>query len=300
MLYRGERKRRVLLIVCAAAFFQLSAPGIQALEHSWIDMLNREKPDIVVVGNSMAYFGIDSEVLSQASGHKAKKLVNDFGLMSAWQYMVLKNVIGTAKHKPKLVVLVTRANNITSPLRRCGHERASRKGRIDQLRDGEEELLDKLAYPSKAATKFREDNWNFNQALKMSFLPQMVSIAKKNGVHLVVARHKRKGFVEQPKTYEGSKEQKKYIKDLAAYLKKNDCTFFDYSYQPEIAAQHYSNGDHYNPEGAKIWSDMMGKQLKELAARLNQEISQPPVVSSKKEKADKKAKDGASSPSEGE
>jgi hypothetical protein len=254
-----------------AAVLLAAAPGPQqALKHRWVDGIDQRQPDIVLIGNSMIGEGIDVGTLSTLTQSKVYE-IRDNGQLTAWQYMVVKNVVGSAKHVPKLVVVVERINSYTVP-----HARAmDGKKAIDELRNGDEKVLDELAYGVPAAGKevLQEmKNWNFKATAERSFLPHMIEAARKKGTTLVVVRHKSRNFAEDPnfqkpenKPYEAVMRQ--YRQDMAAYIAERGMVFLDYELEPKLKIEHYGNGSHLNRgEGRAVWTRLLAEDLKCLLA----------------------------------
>ncbi len=80
----------------------------------YIDKLNAEKPDIVLLGDSMVSVGVDSVQLSELTGMTASNF-DVPGSSSALWYLILKNNIVVAEHLPRAVVIVFRDTVLTAP-----------------------------------------------------------------------------------------------------------------------------------------------------------------------------------------
>jgi hypothetical protein len=81
---------------------------------TFITMLDNDKPDIVLLGDSTLMDGVDTEKLSEHIGKKASSFSAP-GLASAYWYIVLKNSIVVAEHHPQAVVVVFRDTMLTAP-----------------------------------------------------------------------------------------------------------------------------------------------------------------------------------------
>lgn len=80
----------------------------------YINRLNTEKPDIVMLGDSMLRDGVDPGRLSELTSRN----ISSFdvpGSTSAFWYLVLKNNIIYAKHPPKMVLVMFRDTMLTAP-----------------------------------------------------------------------------------------------------------------------------------------------------------------------------------------
>ena len=76
--------------------------------------INRDAPDIVLLGDSTLQTGVDPVRLSEQTGRKISKF-DVQGSASAYWYLALKNNIGKAQHPPGVVVIVFRDTNHTAP-----------------------------------------------------------------------------------------------------------------------------------------------------------------------------------------
>lgn len=92
-------------------------PGPQfdeRVRNKYTTILNREQPDIVMLGDSTLMDGVDPEALSDLTGKK----VSSFGApgsASAFWYIVLKNNIVVANHLPQTIIVVFRDSMLTAP-----------------------------------------------------------------------------------------------------------------------------------------------------------------------------------------
>jgi hypothetical protein len=80
----------------------------------YITILNKTKPDIVLLGDSTLLDGVDPDLLSQLMGKKAASF-DVPGSASAFWYILLKNSIVPAKHHPEAVVVIFRSTMLTAP-----------------------------------------------------------------------------------------------------------------------------------------------------------------------------------------
>jgi hypothetical protein len=80
----------------------------------YIDRLERDSPDMVMLGDSMLLDGVDPGYLSELTGIQ----VSSFdvpGSASAFWYLVLKNNIVETEYKPKYVLVLFRDTMLTAP-----------------------------------------------------------------------------------------------------------------------------------------------------------------------------------------
>ncbi len=272
--------KNLVTFITAACLCQVMALNVfAAYKAHWdkderLAVLNEEKPDVVLVGNSMMYSNLSPKLMSELTGMKVVA-IQTHGCMSAWKYLVLKNIIAAADHKPKIVVVVTRRNNATSPEYRNGKHRKSYMRAIESYRDPEEDLLDAIAYPEGSTDdgKFPSltgEMINFNKMVDKSFVPHMLKIAKENNFHLVYAVHKTRELIDDPSCE--TPERKKYTRDFAGYVEKHGGTLFNYKNTSELQLKHYlqkPGDDHLNePEGQRVWTTLMARDLEKLSSDL--------------------------------
>jgi hypothetical protein len=84
------------------------------MRSNYREYLNEEKPDIVLLGDSMLKDGVNPELLTRYTGMKAARF-DVPGSASAFWYLVLKNNILDAEHLPRAVVIVFRDTILTAP-----------------------------------------------------------------------------------------------------------------------------------------------------------------------------------------
>ncbi len=106
------------------------------------DYLEKTRPEVVLIGNSMLGEALDQDLFSAQSGMKTAKVWFP-GSGSAWWYLVVKNIVSELKEKPKYVGIIFRDNYLTLPQHKVlgKHKRA-----VDLFAGRDEQLLDELAY----------------------------------------------------------------------------------------------------------------------------------------------------------
>jgi hypothetical protein len=233
----------------------------------WIQAVNAQKPDAIMIGNSMQGEGIDFRALSKDSGLKVMSM-NTGAAMTAWQHGIMKNVIAKADVKPKYVILVERGNNYTCPQRRAGE--GPDRDAIEKVTGPDRSLLEQLVVkaegqPKIGAPDFEDYFWDFDKSVGTSFLPDMLQLAKESGYKLILVRHKSRANADNP-LWE-TPRLKEYGDKLAAWCRDNNVVFLDYSNHPDLRPEHYASGDHLSRKtGRPIWTAMMAADLKAVAA----------------------------------
>lgn len=84
------------------------------IRKKYITALNTDQPDIVMLGDSTLLDGVDQDLLSELTGKKVSNF-SALGSASAYWYLVLKNNIVVAKHRPQVVIIVFRDAMLTTP-----------------------------------------------------------------------------------------------------------------------------------------------------------------------------------------
>ena len=117
----------ILGALVLTGFTKFTSAGFDAQVRQFPRQVATEKPQVVVIGNSMAREGVDAPMLSEALERRVTKLTVD-GSMSAFWYVCIKNVIAAGwpvgapqadgsrlRKKPEAVVLCFRDQHLTAP-----------------------------------------------------------------------------------------------------------------------------------------------------------------------------------------
>ena len=100
------------------------------------------KPDIVLLGNSMLGRGIDKDIIEKQTNLKVLKTYVSGSATAIW-YLYIKNVVLSAKDKPKTLVVFFRDYFLTIPDFRVG---GKYRKTVKMLSIGIEAKLEKIAY----------------------------------------------------------------------------------------------------------------------------------------------------------
>ena len=121
-------------------------------------LMEKAKPEIVLLGNSMLGESVDERLFMQQTGLHTLKLWKG-GWASATWYLAIKNVIIPADPKPQAVVIFFRDHSLTDPGYRV---RDRYKEDIDKLSGTDEPLLERLAYLNamNPLTYWLNQNWS--------------------------------------------------------------------------------------------------------------------------------------------
>ncbi|MGB1242188.1 MAG: hypothetical protein ACPG49_06685 [Chitinophagales bacterium] len=104
--------------------------------------INQQKPDLILMGNSQLRQGIIADDFIQLT-NVATTRVFFGGSGAAWWYLVMKNVIDKAKHKPKKLALFFRDNLLTGTQNGI---KGQYKPVVDMVSLPEEPLLERLTF----------------------------------------------------------------------------------------------------------------------------------------------------------
>ena len=107
--------------------------------------INKDKPSVVLIGDSTLDHGVDETYLSNLTNKSVYKLARHGSASAAW-YLLVKNNIINARHKPEQVVIFFRGTMLTTPeFRTTGTYQVL----LDELAKPDDQLLIDLAYISQ-------------------------------------------------------------------------------------------------------------------------------------------------------
>lgn len=101
------------------------------------------------------------------------------------------------------------------------------------------------------------DRKDFDSRLDASLLPDIIEVAKRNDVTLVMVRAKKKAYVSKPQ----SAEMAAYMEHLKAYLEKNGAFLIDYGGLANLTEKDFTDGDHLNERGKVVFTDALSYDL---------------------------------------
>ena len=106
------------------------------------DAITAQKPQIVLLGDSMVEENVDTPVLSQKLGRSVYTISYPGSATALW-YLAIKNNIIVSPNKPPVLVIMFRDTVLTAPAYRADGKFTSA---IDTLAGANEPLLTRLAY----------------------------------------------------------------------------------------------------------------------------------------------------------
>jgi hypothetical protein len=283
------------------------------------EYIETHHPQIVLMGDSTLFFGVDSEALTEQTG-KSVYTINYGGMSSAMWYLIMKNNIVDSSYKPEHLVIVFRSTILTAPgFRVLGYnlkrldEYARPKDYVfiqnsyvnlmnpaqfmsekyfplyvfrGKLRDNFDAYLrytaPALAGCDKGCTdgilyemqehrfvnlSFIEGDANasesylytnrqldFDASLKNSYLPELIEMAKENGIDLVFVRIKVMADVPQSKL-------DAYNNALSSYLAENNVSYIDFGADSRFTKDHFQDFLHLNEQGKALFTELLASEL---------------------------------------
>jgi len=107
--------------------------------------INKSKPKIVLIGDSLASVNVDPVLLSSDLGRSVYDISLP-GMASTLWYLIIKHNIVTAKYKPSYLIVLFRDSMLTTPDYRV---QGSYFQQIDEFANADDKLLIQLAFVNK-------------------------------------------------------------------------------------------------------------------------------------------------------
>ncbi|MGE3852885.1 MAG: hypothetical protein AB7K09_14170 [Planctomycetota bacterium] len=105
--------------------------------------LAEQRPDTLLLGNSILDEAVDADEFARLTGQRTHKLALPGSASAVW-FVLMKNVVVTAPHRPRRVVIFFRDYFLTDPAFRTTG--AEKRHQLDPYTTDDEPLLDSLAY----------------------------------------------------------------------------------------------------------------------------------------------------------
>jgi hypothetical protein len=137
----------VVVVLSLPTFFAFTPPAKLPFNDERTRTLSKERPQIVLLGDSMLESRIDPNLLSRLSGKRCS-VVSRGGSSSATWYLMLKNIVAVQKHLPKTVIVLYRSRQLTLPAHRTA---GSYRKAMEPFMLDSEPLLEKLIAPVSKA-----------------------------------------------------------------------------------------------------------------------------------------------------
>jgi hypothetical protein len=142
--------------VAAMGVIVLGVPTLLALgpaprrpfDEKPLRLLKKERPAVVLLGDSMLDTRIDSKVLNRLAGQRCFVLAQPGSSSAAW-YLMFKNLVAVQTPPPRTVIILYRSRQLTLPTHRAVGD--YRKSMEPYMRDAEP-VLEKLVGPVRKST----------------------------------------------------------------------------------------------------------------------------------------------------
>jgi hypothetical protein len=315
----------LITLACVVAGSHLAPPPRRPpFDPAQLNSVRRQKPDVVLIGNSMVETRIDEAVLDKLVAPVRTKVIARGGSSPAVWYAMFKNYVVRLGVKVRRVVFFYRDRELTvtrartagpflASLQRAlpGRDPVIEKkiaprsetpfdklraglGRIapvERLREPASDFVDAFALKvaglfakrssSRADKKtinktfeveklrdldaervaFWDDPRPFSVAGPDSFLPELLKLAKDNGIRLTFVRVRRRRIAAgRP----DSAEVVAYTAELERYVKKSGADFVSLSENEWESLDLYGNGDHIAPRFRRRYTGLLVKHHPEL------------------------------------
>jgi hypothetical protein len=102
---------------------------------------------------------------------------------------------------------------------------------------------------------------DFKGQVEWSFLPEMIRLTRENGLRLILVQERTLLF---PAAAAEPKALQEYQRALAAYLKANNIPLLDFSYDPRLPKEYFSDPLHMNETGKAVFTQLLAESLRSL------------------------------------
>jgi hypothetical protein len=102
---------------------------------------------------------------------------------------------------------------------------------------------------------------NFDGTVDESFLPEIIRLARENGIRLILVHERTLLF---PAAAAEPKALQEYKHALADYLKAEDVSLIDFSYDPRLPADYFNDVLHMNDVGKAAFTQILADALRPL------------------------------------
>lgn len=117
-------------------------------------------------------------------------------------------------------------------------------------------LVDAVA--SAESYLYTPDRLDFSKQVDRSFLPEMIRIANKNNIQLILVRTK---HLDDPNVASESAALKAYIQSLKAYAAENKVIVLDFSHDDRMTRDLYFDDYHTNRAGMVVFTQLLAEAL---------------------------------------
>ncbi|MCA9269588.1 MAG: hypothetical protein KDA41_14000, partial [Planctomycetales bacterium] len=137
----------IAVLFCAGGYCAFLLPGQAGGDIAYFQrQLETRRPTLVLVGNSLLRAAVDDGEFSQLSGVSTLAATSD-GSSSLWWYLYVKNVVASARHKPRYLAIMFRDTYLTEPAFRVD---GNYQKPIRRMMTSDEPLVQRLSYGGDA------------------------------------------------------------------------------------------------------------------------------------------------------
>jgi hypothetical protein len=293
------------------------------IQRRYRNAVEDDLPDLVLVGDSVLELGVNQDQLAELTGKKVYK-IGLFGAASAEWYLIIKNNILQAEHKPRVVIIFFRDSILTAPAYRVTGKYFQR---VDELATPDDSVLLQKAYintmnplekwadqylplyisrlriretldfylryslPRLAGCDtactdnatlqvFQENNidekllvdavataesylytserLDFHSQVDKSFLPDILQLARENGVSLILVRTKNLFYPDAPSE---PLSLRRYIQNFKTYAEENGVIVLDFAHDERLTPGLFYDPLHFTEEGARVFTNLLAEAL---------------------------------------
>lgn len=100
---------------------------------------------------------------------------------------------------------------------------------------------------------------DFDAQIDRSFLPEIIRLARENNIQLIFVHARTLTFPDAESMPRGLPA---YKRALAAYLEQNEILLIDFSFDPRLPPEYFTDPLHMTGEGKNFFSQLLGEALK--------------------------------------
>ncbi len=99
---------------------------------------------------------------------------------------------------------------------------------------------------------------DFTGQVEKSFLPEIIRLARENGIHLILVHERTFLF---PAAAAEPKALQEYKREMAEYLETEGVTLLDFSYDPRLPREYFVDVLHMNEAGKAAFTELLAEAL---------------------------------------
>jgi hypothetical protein len=119
-----------------------------------------------------------------------------------------------------------------------------------------EKMLPGVDYSESSRDVWSGAQWDFNARLEASFLPDILEVARQNGIQLVLVREKNSRFMSQA---EETRDMRSYFNELQGYLQREGVPLLDFAHDPALTVEMFHDQMHLNLSARPIFTHLVAE-----------------------------------------